>query len=192
MVSGVILAGGESRRMGGHDKGLLIYDGQPLIQHVIQRIAPQVNELLINANRHPAAYAAFGYPVVRDDSPDFLGPLAGMLAGLKAAQHEWVLTVPCDTPFLPADLVSRLSLAATADVDIVVASAARIHATVMLCRRSLAPSLANALAQGERKVQHWQALQRRAIAEFVDESAFSNLNTPQQLEGAGHHGQHAD
>lgn len=189
MISGVILAGGEARRMGGQDKGLLLYDQQTLVQHVIQRIAPQVDELLINANRHQAVYAKFGYTVISDDSTDFLGPLAGMLAGLKAAQHEWVLTVPCDTPFLPVDLVSRL-YQATKDVDIVVASAARIHATVMLCRRNLASNLANALAQGERKVQNWQGMQRRAIVEFNDESAFANFNTPQQLVGAGHHGQH--
>lgn len=174
--------------MGGHDKGLLIFDGQPLVRHVIRRIAPQVDELIINANRNTAAYAAFGYPLVRDDSTDFLGPLAGMLAGLKAARHEWVLTVPCDTPFLPTDLVQRMSAAATAEVDIVVASAARIHATVMLCRRSLAPNLADAIAQGERKVQHWQAMQRLATAEFADESAFANLNTPQQLTGAERNG----
>ena len=189
MISGIILAGGESRRMGGADKGLLEFAGQPLIAHVIARIAPQVDELFVSANRHLASYAALGYPVVQDDSPVFLGPLAGMLAGLNEAKHEWVLTAPCDTPFLPADLVRRLYLA-TDDVDIVVASAARVHATVMLCRRALAPDLANALAQGERKVQHWQSMQRRAIVVFDDESAFVNLNTPQQLAGAIPNGQH--
>ena len=187
MISGIVLAGGESRRMGGQDKGLLPFAGQPLVQHVIQRIAPQVDELLINANRHLSTYAAFGYTVISDDTTDFRGPLAGMLAGLKAARHEWVLTVPCDTPFLPADLVSRLYLA-TDGVDMAVASAARIHATVMLCRRSLAASLENALAQGERKVQHWQAMQRRTMVEFSDEAAFANLNTPQQLTRARHDG----
>lgn len=191
MVSGIILAGGESRRMGGHDKGLLELEGQPLVQHVIRRIAPQVDELIINANRHLSAYAAFGYSVVCDDSVGFLGPLAGMLAGLKSAQHEWVLTVPCDTPFLPTDLVSRL-YQATDGVDMVVASAARIHATVMLCRRTLASDLANALMQGERKVQQWQATQRRTVVAFSDELAFANLNTPQQLTGAQHDGQPPD
>lgn len=183
MISGIILAGGESRRMGGDDKGLLEFAGQPLIAHVIARIAPQVDELLISANRHLADYAAFGHPVIQDKTPEFLGPLAGMLAGLQAAKHEWVLTVPCDTPFLPFDLVRRL-YQATDDVDIVVASAARVHATVMLCRRTLLCDLANALTQGERRVQNWQGLQRRAIVAFDDESAFVNLNTPQQLAGA--------
>ncbi|MDR3391375.1 MAG: molybdenum cofactor guanylyltransferase MobA [Sulfuriferula sp.] len=183
MISGIILAGGESRRMGGQDKGLLPFAGTPLIQHVIQRIAPQVDELLISANRNLARYATYGYPVIEDDGNGFLGPLAGMLAGLKAAHGEWVLTVPCDTPFLPANLVERLQQAAD-DVDIVVASAGRIHATTMLCRRRLADNLANALADGERKVQNWQAGQRRAVVEFDDEAAFANLNTPQQLTGA--------
>lgn len=191
MISGVILAGGESRRMGGQDKGLLEFAGQPLVQHVIQRIAPQVDELIINVNRNLAVYGTFGYALVSDDSAGFLGPLAGMLAGMRAAQHEWVLTVPCDTPFLPSDLVSRL-YQATEGVDMVVASAARIHATVMLCRRSLAANLAEALAQGERKVQQWQAMQRRAIVKFENESAFANLNTPQQLTGARHDGQQSD
>lgn len=180
MVSGVILAGGESRRMGGQDKGLLPFAGQPLIQHVILRIAPQVDELRINTNRHSADYARFGYPLIGDDSAGFLGPLAGILAGLTASTHEWVLTAPCDTPFLPDNLLTRLQAVAD-NVDLVVASTSRVHATVMLCRRSLAASLATALAQGERKVQNWQAEQRRAIVTFSDEAAFVNINTPEQL-----------
>lgn len=191
MISGVILAGGESRRMGGRDKGLLPFAGEPLIQHVIRRIAPQVDELLISANRNLATYAAYGYPVIKDDGIGFLGPLAGMLAGLRAAQGEWVLTVPCDTPYLPTDLVKRLQQASNG-ADIVVASAGRIHATTMLCRRKLADDLANALAQGERKVQNWQARQRRAVVEFGDEAAFANLNTPQQLTGANFDEQQSD
>lgn len=190
MISAVILAGGESKRMGGEDKGLLLLDGQPLVQHIIKRIAPQVDELLINANRHQETYAAFGYPVIPDSGVGFLGPLAGMLAGLQAAQHEWVLTIPCDTPYLPIDLTARL-YNATEQVDLVVASASRIHATVMLCRRSLAADLAAALAEGERKVQNWQARQRRAIVEFADTLAFANINTPQQLAGANINGRHA-
>lgn len=169
--------------MGGQDKGLALLAGQPLVEHVISRIAPQVDELLINVNRHPEAYRRFGYPLIADDNADFPGPLAGLLAGLKAARHEWVLTVPCDTPFLPADLGARL-LAAMAGMDVVVASTSRIHATVMLCRRSLAPDLAVALAQGVRKVQDWQAGQRCGQARFEDEAAFFNINTPEQLADA--------
>ena len=166
--------------MGGKDKGLQLFAGQPLIAHVIKRIAPQVDELMINTNRYCAEYSQFGYSLISDDTASFLGPLAGMLAGLKASTHDWVLTVPCDTPFIPCDLVKRLKAAAHS-ADVVVASTARIHATVMLCRRSLATHLANALAQGERKVQDWQASQRLAIVTFTDESAFANINTPQQL-----------
>ena len=180
MISGIILAGGESRRMAGEDKGLLLFAGQPLIAHTIARIAPQVDELIINANRHSAEYCQFGYPLISDDTPGFLGPLAGMLAGLKASTHEWVLTVACDTPFLPRDLVKSLQVA-THNADLVVASTTRRHPTVMLCRRSLATNLASALDQGERKVQNWQAKQRLAIVTFTDESAFANINTPEQL-----------
>ncbi|MFA5171790.1 MAG: molybdenum cofactor guanylyltransferase MobA [Sulfuriferula sp.] len=180
MVEAIILAGGAARRMGGHDKGLLLLDGQPLVQHVITRIAPQIDTLWISANRHIAEYQRFGYPVVQDATGDYWGPLAGVLAGLRVAQSEWVLTVPCDTPCLPADLVAQM-MAASAGKDLVVAKAARVHAIVMLCRRSLADNLAEFLARGERKVQVWQAQQNHTMAQFGDEAAFANLNTPEQL-----------
>ncbi|BBO99415.1 molybdenum cofactor guanylyltransferase MobA [Sulfuriferula nivalis] len=180
MVDAVILAGGEARRMHGCDKGLLLLNEQPLVQHVITRIAPQVDAVWISANRHVDVYQRFGYPVIRDATDDYLGPLAGVLAGLQHAQGEWVLTVPCDTPSLPENLVAQM-LAASAGKDVVVAAAERVHATVMLCRRNLVNNLAEFLARGERKVQVWQAQQNSAIAQFDDESAFANLNTPEQL-----------
>ncbi|MHB1676271.1 MAG: molybdenum cofactor guanylyltransferase MobA [Sulfuriferula sp.] len=183
MISGVILAGGISRRMGGQDKGLACFAGLPLIQHVISRIAPQVDDLHINTNQHWDDYQRLGYPLIADDNADFQGPLAGVLAGLKMSKHEWVLTAPCDTPFLPENLVARL-LAASDGMDVVVASTTRIHATVMLCQRSLAANLTTALAQGLRKVQDWQAGQRCRIVKFGDESAFVNINTPEQLANA--------
>jgi molybdopterin-guanine dinucleotide biosynthesis protein A len=180
MVDAVILAGGESRRMGGNDKGLLLLDGRPLVQHVIARIAPQVGALRISANRHVNEYQRFGYPVVQDATDEYLGPLAGVLAGLQVAEAEWVLTVPCDTPYLPMDLLEKMMVLSTGK-DIVIASAARVHATVMLCRRSLANNLAEFLARGERKVQLWQAQLNCAVAQFDDEAVFANLNTPEQL-----------
>ena len=182
MVSGIILSGGASRRM-GQDKGLTPFAGLPLIQHVISRIAPQVDELRISTHRHSDEYRQFGYPLVADENADFHGPLAGILAGLNASRHEWVFTAPCDTPFLPEDLVARL-LASAADADLVVASTERTHATTMLCRRSLAANLAAALAQGVRRVQDWQAEQRCVLVRFNEEAAFVNLNTPEQLAGA--------
>ncbi len=182
MVSGVILSGGASRRM-GQDKGLTPFAGLPLIQHVISRIAPQVEELHINTHRRNEEYRQFGYPLVTDEMADFQGPLAGVLAGLKASRYEWVFTAPCDTPFLPPDLVARL-LASATGADLVVASTERAHATTMLCRRSLAGNLAAALAQGVRRVQDWQAEQRCILVHFDDEAAFANLNTPEQLANA--------
>ncbi len=166
--------------MGGQDKGLLLFNGMPLVQHVLNRIAPQVGQVWISANRNISTYQQFGCPVISDATADFLGPLAGVLAGLQMATSEWVLIVPCDTPRLPMDLVARM-MATSTDADVVVAAAARTHATVMLCRRDLAENLADLLARGERKVQLWQAQQRLAVATFADEAAFANLNTPAQL-----------
>jgi CTP:molybdopterin cytidylyltransferase MocA len=111
-ITGVILAGGLGRRMGGVDKGMQLLDGRPLAAHVADRLAPQVDRLLINANRSQAAYAALGYPVFADEIPDFAGPLAGLHAALAASQTSLVVTAPCDSPFLPADLVGRLRGAA--------------------------------------------------------------------------------
>src|SRR5687767_9816016 len=107
-VTGVILAGGQGSRMGGIDKGLRDFRGRPLVGHAIERLAPQVDELLINANRNPEAYARFGYPVIADEIPGFAGPLAGFERGLAHARGDLVVTAPCDSPFLPADLVERL------------------------------------------------------------------------------------
>ena len=113
-ITGVILAGGLGRRMGGIDKGLQALRGRPMVAWVVERLAPQVDELLINANQNGERYAAFGHRVVPDRIPDFAGPLAGLHAALSAAAHPLVATAPCDSPFLPEDLISRLFLALTA------------------------------------------------------------------------------
>ncbi|WP_087722598.1 molybdenum cofactor guanylyltransferase MobA [Pandoraea sp. PE-S2T-3] len=113
-ITGLILAGGRGQRMGGRDKGLQLFDGQPLAAHVLARLQPQVGTLLISANRNHAAYAALGADVVSDETQDFAGPLAGMLAGLRAAKTEYVLTAPCDSPLLPDDLAARLAAALVA------------------------------------------------------------------------------
>ena len=113
-ITGVVFAGGQGRRMGGVDKGLVELDGRALVAHVIERLAPQVGELVINANQNRDRYAAFGYPVVADVIPDFAGPLAGLHAAMAAATTPYVVTSPCDSPFLPADLVARLALALAA------------------------------------------------------------------------------
>ncbi|MGB9355863.1 MAG: molybdenum cofactor guanylyltransferase MobA, partial [Azonexus sp.] len=142
-ITGVVLAGGLGRRMGGVDKGLQLLNGRPLVSHVIERLAPQVDELLINANENGERYAAFGHRVVPDQIPDFAGPLAGVHAALSAAAYPLVATAPCDSPFLPADLVFRLFSALTAtNANLAVARTFdQPHPVFCLCRRAVLPHL---------------------------------------------------
>ncbi len=182
-ITGLILAGGAGRRMGGADKGLLDYQGRPLVAHVIARLAPQVDHLLISANRNPEIYASFGYPLVSDAQPDYPGPLAGLAAGLAVCPTEWLVCVPCDCPALPLDLVKRLLVAAQdRSVTIAVATTGgRMQPTFQLCRRSLLPALLAFLSSGERRVGDWCRTQVAIEVEFVDTSAFRNLNSPDEL-----------
>jgi len=182
-ITGVILAGGLGRRMGGADKGLQLLAGQPLVAHVARRLAPQVDELLINANQNMAAYAAFGQRVVADRIAGFAGPLAGLHAALEAAAHPLVAAVPCDSPFLPSNLVERLA-AALADGrgDIAIArTAERTHPVFCLCRRALLPRLAGFLAAGQRRFGQWLEEQPAIEVAFPDEAAFANINTRADL-----------
>lgn len=166
--------------MGGRDKGLVEYQGRPLIDHVIERIAPQVDELLISANRNLGEYAHRGYRIVTDTLPDFPGPLAGVLAGLHVASHEWVLTVPCDMPHLPDDLAERL-LAATQGHSIVVAEdGARTHPAVMLIHTSMAESLSTYLQSGRRSVHGFQESVGFSTIRF-DAAAMRNINSLEEL-----------
>lgn len=182
-ITGVVLAGGLGRRMGGADKGLVDYRGSPLAARVIAGFAPQVDEVLVSANRNPDAYAAFGYPVLADVFPDFAGPLAGLHAALVAARHPLVASVPCDSPFFPADLVARLRAALLAsDAPLAVAAAGgRLHPVFSLCRREVVADLEAYLAGGGRKMMEWQARVGRVEVEFPDPDAFRNLNTPDDL-----------
>lgn len=185
-ITGVVLAGGLGRRMGGADKGLLPYRGQPLARHMADRLAPQVDEVLINANRNAEAYAAFGYPVIGDSFPDFAGPLAGLQAALAAAQYPLVATVPCDSPAFPTDLVARLR-AALDDADVqlaVVVAAGRLHPVFCLCRRDVLADLSAYLTDGGRKMMEWQGRLRRIEVAFADPAPFANLNTPDDLGAA--------
>jgi len=184
MITGVILAGGLGRRMGGVDKGLQLLNGKPMAQWAVERFAPQVDELLINANLNAAQYGAFGYPVVPDQIPDFAGPLAGLHAALARAAHPLVATVPCDSPFLPADLVSRLHAALDAKgADLAVAHTfEQAHPVFCLCRRDLLPHLTAFLESGGRKVDLWYATLKVVEVAFDDEAeAFSNINTRDEL-----------
>jgi len=183
-ITGIVLAGGQGRRMGSVDKGFVELDGRPLVAHVIERLAPQVQTLIINANQNIGRYAAFGFPVVADAIGGFAGPLAGLHAGLAAATTPLVATCPCDSPFLPADLVARLSGAFDAQpIDIAVARTfAQPHPVFALARRSLLPHLARFLDGGGRKIDAWYASLPIAEVAFDDEAdAFRNINTPAEL-----------
>jgi molybdopterin-guanine dinucleotide biosynthesis protein A len=183
-VSGVVLAGGLGRRMGGTDKGLQELQGRPLAAWVAERLAPQVDELFINANQNLDRYRAFGYRIEPDRVSGFAGPLAGLHAALSAASHPLVATAPCDSPFLPADLVARLYAGLfAAGADLAVArSGDRLHPVFCLCRQSLLPSLADYLACGERKVERWCSSVGAVEVAFDDlAAAFENINTRDDL-----------
>ncbi|WP_233863809.1 molybdenum cofactor guanylyltransferase MobA [Paraburkholderia adhaesiva] len=191
-ITGLVLAGGRGQRMGGADKGLQVLRGQPLAAHVLARLAPQVGELAISANRHTDTYAALGAPwhaaVLADTLPDFPGPLAGLLAGLQASHTNWLLAVPCDSPWLPADLAAHLAAAALAqDADIATVTTTNaagdvsLHPVFALVRTSLADDLAAFLHAGERKVRAWYARHKTVEVPFADERAFYNINSLQEL-----------
>ncbi len=186
-VTGLILAGGLGRRMSpdgqGLDKGLEPFNGDPMIARVIERFAPQVVRLFINANRNRARYEAFGYPVIADAIDGFAGPLAGLHAGLRAARTPYVASVPCDSPFLPLDLVQRLGVALAArQAQVAVArTGPQAHPVFMLVERSVLPGLERFLAEGRRKIDAWYAGLVVAEVDFEDEHAFRNINTPAEL-----------
>lgn len=183
-ITGVILAGGLGRRMGGVNKGLQLLNGKTLALHVAERLAPQIDELLINVNQNIEQYAAFGYRIVADQIPDFAGPLAGLHAALSAAAHPLVATAPCDSPFLPADLVFRLFSALTAtDADLAVARTfEQPHPVFCLCKRDVLPHLTEFLAGGGRKFDRWYATLNVVEVAFDDEAeAFENINTREEL-----------
>jgi molybdopterin-guanine dinucleotide biosynthesis protein A len=178
-ITGVILAGGLARRMGGLAKGLQCHAGRPLIAHVIERLQPQVETLLLNVNREQAAHQAFGLPLVADRIADHPGPLAGLHAALAVASTPWVLSVPCDSPQLPDDLAHRLLAAAEAGHrPLAIAWAGeRAHPVFCLCHVSLRDPLADFLQAGGRRVMQWCDDRLAARADFPDADAFANFNT---------------
>jgi molybdenum cofactor guanylyltransferase len=181
-VSGIVLAGGLGRRMGGVDKGLQVLRGKPMVEHVLARLAPQVSEIIINANQNIDAYAAFGPRVVGDEISGFAGPLAGLHAGLKAAAHPLVVTVPCDSPFLPLDLVGRLHSSLKENQLAVAKTGNQAHPVFALVRRSVRENLEAYLAAGGRKIDAWYASLAVVEVPFDDEAeAFRNINTLEEL-----------
>ena len=181
----MVLAGGQGRRMGTVDKGLVPLHGRSMVRHVLDRFAPQVDDILINANQNLDKYAALGFRVVPDSIEGFAGPLAGLHVGLTHATQPLVATVPCDSPFLPADLVARL-LAALRMMDAELAVARTFdqpHPVFALVRRSVLPHLTCFLEGGGRKIDAWYATLRTVEVAFDDEAdAFRNINTLDELQ----------
>ena len=187
-VTGLILAGGQGTRMGSVDKGLQTLAGQPMVQHVIQRLQPQVQQLHINANQNQTIYAEWGFPVWGDAMPDFAGPLAGLQTGLMHCTTPYLVTVPCDSPYLPLDLVARLAQALQAqEADLAVAVTGvgvqrQPHPVFCLAKVSLLPHLTQYLESGGRKMGAWLATLQVAAVHFEDEAAFRNINTLDELQ----------
>jgi len=184
-ITAVVLAGGQGQRMGGMDKGWVNFQGRPMIHHVLEQISPQVQSVLINANRSLEEYQSLGHQVVEDIEQGYHGPLMGMLTGLTHAKTDWVLFVPCDIPLLPKDVVEKLNEAvAKNDVDVaVVHDGERLQPVISLMRRSLLPSLDAWLAEGKRKIDRWYMQHRMVVVPFDSpEEDFMNLNTQQEVQ----------
>lgn len=188
-VIGVILAGGLSRRMGGGDKGLRLLGGKRILQHVVERVVPQVDRAILNANGDPARFADLGLPVVPDSLPDFPGPLAGVLAGMEWARANapgatHVATVAGDSPFVPRDLVARMAAELPKAELVSVRSAGQDYPIIGLWPVSLAGDLRKAMVEEQmRKVDRWTARYRLAVVEFATDPVdpFFNANAPDDL-----------
>ena len=189
-ITGLVLAGGQGQRMGGLDKGLQKYGTEALVAHVVRRLKPQIGALMISANRHLTDYRAHADDVISDAYAGYAGPLAGMHAGLRHCGTRWLLTAPCDSPFLPDDLASRLSAALiTHDAQLAYAvtgphTSPQLHPVFALMSIDVRDSLDAYLAAGGRKVREWQASVRAVAVSFPDEQAFRNLNTLAELQAA--------
>ncbi len=190
-ITGLILAGGRGTRMGQVDKGLQPFRGMPMAMHVLLRLSPQVGEVIINANQHLAAYEAFGTQVWPDQLEGFAGPLAGLQTGLAHCETAYLVSAPCDSPFLPLDLVERLSAALLVnDADLAVATTIeteagierkQAHPVFSLMKASLLPHLSQFLHNGGRKVDAWYASLKVIEVNFKDTAAFRNINTLNEL-----------
>ena len=187
-ITGLVLAGGRGSRMGGVDKGLQNHHGMPLALHALMRLQPQVGPMMINANRNLAAYDSMGVPVWPDPLPDFPGPLGGLLAGLEHCETPYLVTVPCDSPNFPPDLVARLAEALqNANAEVAMAATQedgqmRAQPVFALLHASLLESLVAYLQGGERKIAGWTSQHRCVEVPFADSAAFFNANTLADLQ----------
>ena len=180
-ITGIILAGGQASRMGGIDKGLLNLAGQPLIEHVINRLQPQLDQIVISANRNLSAYSRYCENIVTDSFVDYAGPLAGILAAMRQVKTDYILIVPCDCPFPPLDLAVRMinQLSTNGTLTGVAHDGTRIQPLFALLPVSLSNDLADFLTKGERKAQLWLTRHHYSVVDFSDQpEAFFNVNTP--------------
>jgi molybdopterin-guanine dinucleotide biosynthesis protein A len=187
-ITGLILAGGRAQRMGGIDKGLIPFHGKPLIESAIAKLKPQVQTIVINANRNITKYASYGYPVIMDETPDFSGPLAGFSEGLKACRTPYLLTSPCDSPLQPNNLAELLvAEMERGDFELVYASSketdGKVWAQPVFClmRANLQDALAKFLLKGDLKIDRWFKELRSSTVIFDDPQVFANANTPEEL-----------
>ncbi|CAL61576.1 molybdopterin-guanine dinucleotide biosynthesis protein A [Herminiimonas arsenicoxydans] len=186
-ITGLILAGGRGTRMGTVDKGLQLFRDAPMALHVLMRLSPQVGYLMINANQNIAPYEGFGAPVWQDEFQGFAGPLAGLHTGLTHCETDYMVSVPCDSPFLPANLVARLAAGLEekhADLAVAVTGEGETrqpHPVFCLLKTSLLPHLTLYLQEGGRKFDKWYASLEVAEVHFDDEDAFRNINTLDEL-----------
>lgn len=182
-IGGVVLAGGQARRMGERDKGLIEFRRRPLVAYALDTLAGITGQICISANRHLPEYQRFGYPVIADGREGFDGPLAGILAAMQQSNADILLVLPCDSPLIKTRHLLRLLGSLQADRDIAVAfDGERLHPVVMALKTSLRKSLADYLASGERKLQHWLVQHAVVQVDFSDQpQVFANINTPDEL-----------
>jgi len=181
-ITAVILAGGRGSRMGGLDKGLVTYQKKKLIEHVLDAISPQVGQIIINANRNQPEYESYGYPVINDELSDFQGPLAGFYSAMNKSTTDYIVTLPCDGPNLPNDLVERLSQQVKNENTIAVAyDGRRMQPVYALIPIKLKESLNDFLQNGDRKIDLWYAQHNTQLVDFSDkDDAFFNIDTEEQ------------
>lgn len=175
-ITGLVLAGGQGRRVGGQDKGRMMWGGSPLAEHALARLRPQVGALLLSANRNLAHYAQGGVPVLPDVYAGFQGPLAGLHAGLSGCATPWLVTVACDVPNFPPDLVARLWQGRGEAQAAYAVCGDRAQPTFALYARTLLPTLETFLASGERRMRTWLTTLGAVAVPFDDAAAFANLN----------------
>ena len=183
-ITGIILAGGRARRMGGQDKGLIQLGMKPMIEYVLNAIEPQVDAIIINANRNQTTYEKYGFPVVADQIEGYCGPLAGMASGLQISKTPFIVTAPCDSPLIPDNLVDKLySILQQENAEICTAfSNGRLQPVFTLMKSELLSSMLDFLNNGERKIDRWFEKHHLAIADFSDQpETFININSAEEL-----------